>query len=599
MAAPKKPGIRVAAIVAVVVAMVGASLYGSGEYAAARVREDVALGASHRLEVYTVSLHNAVEKFAYFPFTVSLNGDLAHLIARPNDEALRARVNSYLETVNDQAAAAVLYVMNGDGVTVASSNWKEPQSFLGLRLGFRPYFGDAMQGRQGRFYGVGSTTGLPGYFISAPVRDGERIVGAVAVKVSLDKMEASWNEATEKVMVLDRYGIVFLTSDPDWKFRTLTPLSEEARAYLGSTRQYGRDRFDALELNTASKLAELFDGKRRQSFVIEQREVSPLGWRLVLLADATPVLVAARTARIGGALVLFTLFVLMLYVHQRRRRIHEALAARTALEQAHQGLERKVEERTADLVTANRELRDAQAELVQAAKMAVLGQMAAGITHELNQPLTAMRSLAENASTLIANGSVGEVKENLRLIARLVDRMGKITGQLRDFSRKSPGDAQPVALNSAIAEALALLDRRIQEQRVRIVQDLPSAPTWVLFDPIRLQQVLVNLVRNALDALREKDEGGAIEITASAEDDRIHLAVADNGPGIPHEALPHVFDPFFTTKPAGVGLGLGLGVSLAIAREYGAALEAANGKSGARFTLSLERCKSQEGDRGG
>lgn len=599
---------------AAVLLAAAALLYASGEFAARKAREEVGRAASHRLEVYATSLHNAIEKFAYFPFTVSLNPDLARLIAAPEDRALQERASAYLETVNREAGATVLYLMNAEGLTVASSNSRSPQSYVGLRFGYRPYFIEATQGRQGRFYGVGTVTGLPGYFISAPVRSDGRIVGVVAVKVSLDALETSWKEANEKVMVVDRYGIAFLTSEPAWKFRTLKPLSAEALAYMRQTRQYGRDSFDGLELRAErtddgpGRLAVLAGGAS-QPYVIEERELPVLGWRLMLLADAAPVARAATTARIGSALLLAILLVLALYWMQRRRRIRDTRAAQAALMHAHHELERKVEERTADLSSANqalaaevqsrirteKELRDAQAELVQAAKLAVLGQMAAGVTHELNQPLTALRSLAENASLLLANDRTPQADENLKLIAQLVDRMGKITGQLRNFSRKSAGDEQPVEVQTAVAEALALFEQRIGQQKVSVVQRLPSATAFVLFDPIRLQQVLVNLLRNALDAVRGRPDA-RIEIAAQVDGERIELSVEDNGPGIPVQDLPHLFDPFYTTKPTGEGLGLGLAVSLAIAREYGASLEADNrAAGGARFALRLRACQPAEG----
>lgn len=577
-----RPLLRLLAL-GVTLGVMAGLLHLASEWAAARAVAEVSRSATQRLEIYAASLNDAIERFAYFPATISLNEDLAALIAAPGDAALGRRVNAYLETAAQTSGAIVLYMMDARGITLASSNWNTPLSYVGMNFGFRPYVQEGLAGRQGRFYAVGVVTGTPGYFISAPVRRNGRVIGTVAIKVSLDATEAHWRETGEKVMVVDRAGIVSLSSDPQWKFRVLQPLDAAARQQLAQTRQYEREHFEPLALDVAGdggrRVSELRDGVLRH-YVRVARELPGHEWRLLLLADARPVAEAVRTARFLVALVLLAAMLLVLYWIQRRRRIRDKLAAQHALERAHADLERQVEMRTADL-------RNAQTELVQAAKMAVLGQMAAGVTHELNQPLTAMRSLAENARRFLEQQNAAQADRNLQLIAQLVERMGRITGQLRNFSRKSQGDAQPVALAAAVADALTLLEQRIHAEGV-VVELAPAlAAAVVRFDPLRLQQILINLLRNALDALTATPQP-AIEIGVRDEGERLVLTIADNGPGIDAAVLPRVFDPFFTTKPAGEGLGLGLAVSLAIARDYGAQLEAlAPAGAGARFELRL------------
>jgi hypothetical protein len=187
-----------------------ALLWASGELAARRAGDDVRAAARHRLEVYSTSLSAVLEKYSYLPYTVAQNPDLQQLIAHPDDAQARARVNDYLARVNREAGALVLYAMGADGTTQGSSNWDTPESYVGMNFGFRPYVLDAMQGRTGGFYGVGVTTHVAGYFISAPVRDGQgRPIGVVAVKVSLAEMENSWRRASDRVLVVDRNGIAF------------------------------------------------------------------------------------------------------------------------------------------------------------------------------------------------------------------------------------------------------------------------------------------------------------------------------------------------------------------------------------------------------
>ncbi|MEC4590803.1 MULTISPECIES: sensor histidine kinase [Nitrospirillum] len=550
-------------------------------HAERRAVEAVAADARHRLEIYANNLDSAVERFDYLPSVAARDPAVAALAAAGfghTDPAEVDRVNRYLEAVNASAGSAVLYLMDAEGRTVASSNWNRPDSYLGVDFSYRPYFKDARDQGVGRFYGVGTVTRLPGYFIAAPVeRDGRR-VGVLAVKIVLDALEDGWRTSHDAVLVADRFGIVFLSSNPEWKFRARRPLDPDTVTYLNETREYVGLDHPPLVLPRSL---------RTHPDLLVERGLSRYGWTIALAADAHPVAQAAATARIGLALLLLLALAIGLYVRQRVKRLREQRLAKAALDRAYQDLERQVEARTADL-------RDAQAELVQAAKLAMIGQVAAGVTHELNQPLTALRALADNARLLLDQGRQAEVSQNLTHIAGLVDRMAKISSQLRNFSRRSEGPAQPVALPGAVQEALALLDRRLKEARVQVTVDVPEVT--VAFDPVRLQQVLVNLIRNAEDATAGVAEPRiAITAVPALLDQRaaVRVTVADNGPGLDPAVRDRLFDPFVTTKPGGQGLGLGLAISLAITQEYGGQLEARDGdardgeNTGAVFLLTL------------
>jgi two-component system C4-dicarboxylate transport sensor histidine kinase DctB len=271
------------------------------------------------------------------------------------------------------------------------------------------------------------------------------------------------------------------------------------------------------------------------------------------------------------------------------------------LQRAHDELERKVEERTADLSAANirlqeevaertraeRTLRAAQNELVQAGKLAVIGQLSAGVAHELNQPLAALRTLSGNARKFLERGDQETAAGNLDRIAELVDRMGRLTGQLKSFARKSSGQPQAVALRRAVDNALFLLEQRLKRAHAAVDIDLPDDELHVWCDANRLEQVLVNLAGNALDAM----EGGgepALSISGHRQGDRIVLQVRDRGPGLDEEVRAHLFEPFFTTKEAGNGLGLGLPISAGIVADFGGSLSGDNHpEGGAVFTLEI------------
>jgi C4-dicarboxylate-specific signal transduction histidine kinase len=260
-----------------------------------------------------------------------------------------------------------------------------------------------------------------------------------------------------------------------------------------------------------------------------------------------------------------------------------------------------VTERTADLVATNKQLnreiaereraelvlRKAQEQLIHAGKMAALGQMSAGITHELNQPLAALRTLSDNARVLLAANRTGEVQSNLTLISQLTERMAKITGQLKAFARKSPLQLSRVSVRHSLGNALALLEQRLRTGRIVITQDLPENDVEVLGDPNRLEQVLVNLIVNALDAMHSAD-ARHLHIAVSERAGRVSIAVRDSGTGIAADVLPQLFEPFVTTKEPGAGLGLGLAISSGIIGEFGGSLVAANRpEGGAEFTIDL------------
>ncbi|UMY17888.1 ATP-binding protein [Methylobacterium organophilum] len=590
-------------------ALTGATLFAvlaAGEIAETRVGASLAGDARQRAEIYARSLEGAIERFGYLPAAAALDLNVRRLLEHPEDPALIATVNGYLETLNGAAGATVLYLLKPSGLTIAASNWNTSQSYVGVDFNYRPYFTEAMQGRIGRFYAVGTLTGIPGYFIAAPVVIDGQVRGAVATKVTLDALEAVWREGTDRVLVTDANGIVFLASDPAFKFRATRPVEAEARKAIARTRQYEREDFARLRLGEAEAggvpLVTNSDVAPKARLIAEEKALPLYGWRLLLFADAAPMALAGRSARLGMTLALVVLGLIGLYWRQHLRRARESRAARTALEAAQRELEAKVAARTADLSAANAklageieerrraegELRAAQDELVQAAKMATLGQMAAGITHELNQPLTAMRGLAENAGAFLRQGRTEEAEANLGRITTLVDRLGKITGQLRGFARRSAPEKVGVDLAGTLSESLAILAPRIRASGARVTTDLDPEAARVAFEPIRLSQILVNLVGNALDAVKGRP-GAEVAVRSRREGGRVVLTVADNGPGLPPPTLARVFDPFFSTKPAGEGLGLGLPISLAIAREFGATLQPrVRPEGGLAFDLTLE-----------
>jgi two-component system, NtrC family, C4-dicarboxylate transport sensor histidine kinase DctB len=569
----------------------------------------------HRLELYAAALESELAKYEYLPDLLTLERDIISLLRNPADSTLVRAANERLEGINRSSRTAVLYILDDKGLTLASSNWNEEASFVGVDLSYRPYFQEAMRRGSGRFYAIGTTSGIPGFFFARALSDGERTLGVGALKVSIDHLEQTWAGSTDIVLAADANGVIFLSSNPQWRFHTLGPLPPAAAQRIATTRQYWNMQLTSLRVEVKKVLP---DGARAvtvdanegewqpNSDYLELRQPVPeAGWNLILLSSRRPVHELRQLAVALAALLSAFLLLLILYARQRRRAMAQSLAAKEALERANNALERNVTERTADLLTANTHLqremserRRAEEGLVQAGKLAALGQMAAGITHELNQPLAALRTLSANAGVFLQRGRMDDAVNNLEVIGEVIDRMGKITGQLKAFARKDRVQLRPISLKRSLANALFLLGQRIREQRVAITEEWPDGDVWALGDSTRLEQVIVNLAANAMDAMVGEAQPRMM-IAVTEVGDRVQIAVRDNGPGIPEQHRSRLFEPFFTTKETGQGLGLGLVISIGIARELGGDLTAANRpEGGAEFVLGLQQAPKEPLDAG-
>ncbi|MCK6411529.1 MAG: ATP-binding protein [Azonexus sp.] len=577
---------------------------------------DLQATGMHRLELYSASLEREIGKYAFLPGTLTLQPEVLRLLTRPQAQTA-AGVNAFLEQLNERAGTLSIYVIDRDGQVRASSNWRRPDSFVGEDLSFRPYFRDALANGNGRFFGIGTTRGEPGYYLSSALAADGEILGVAVIKVGLESLEKSWSTVEAPVLVGDENGVVILSSVADWKFTTLRPLDDETRKAFDHTQQYNRRALQPLRIKD---LAALDHGARLVRiarewpematvypvvgrFLTQSRPLPGTPWTLTVFSHLEQVDDLAQSRAALAAIAAACLCMLGAIVNERRRHLRDRLAAREALQKAHDELERKVEERTADLSTANQQLQDeiaeriraertlraAQDELVQAGKLAVIGQLSTGIAHELNQPLAALRTLSGNTGRFLERGDLDTARTNLGRIADLVDRMGRITGQLRNFARKSDGQSAPVPLCHAVDNALGLLEARLRRASAVVERSCPADEPVALCDANRLEQVLINLIGNALDAMAGQ-AAPRIELSWDSAAGRIRLAVRDHGPGLSAEAEQHLFEPFFTTKPAGDGLGLGLAISAGILRDFGGSLHGSNHPDGgAVFTLELPR----------
>ncbi|UZM11967.1 ATP-binding protein [Pseudomonas kielensis] len=540
---------------------------------------DDAQRANQQLALYATSLHTLIERYRALPAVLALDPELRSALTGPVSPQQQDALNQKLEKINGAAQSSTLELLDRNGLAIAASNWRLPSSYVGHNYGFRPYFSQTRSQGTGRFYAVGVTSGIPGYFLSSAVLgDNNEFLGAMVVKLEFPELEREWRQGTDTLLVSDARGIVFIANQPGWRYRLLEALSPTDLAELKATRQYDKqtlvplphERLRRFDDNSYLVRVEGPDGPAQ--YLWESLPLSTEGWTLHLLRRPQVAFEDLRNAALAAAGVWLTLVFVLLFLSQRWR-------IAKLRQRSREELERLVEERT-------RELRTAQDGLVQSAKLAALGQMSAALAHEINQPLTAQRMQLATLRLLLDHGRVDDAYKALRPLDDMLTRMAALTGHLKTFARKSPsGLREPLDLAAVVDQAMHLLEVRLRDEQIHCTVDLVR-PARVRGDAIRLEQVLINLLRNALDAMRDKPLK-RLHIRLEADQQLWRLSVTDSGGGIDEQDLPNVFDPFFTTKPVGDGLGLGLAVSFAIIHELGGRLTAENHGDGARFTVTL------------
>jgi two-component system C4-dicarboxylate transport sensor histidine kinase DctB len=577
--------------------------------------DTVRTNATNRLDLFASALEGMLNRLEHVPATIQLNRDVVALLRPRSGPASAAPVNLYLHQLNAQLGSLAVYVLNERGVVVASSNAGEPGSFVGEDLAFRPYFIRALSGEVGRHFAIGNTSRQPGYFLANPIRDQGRVIGVAVIKISLAPVAEAWAMLGVPALIADDNQIIVLSSRPGWLYQSLGQpdldkvIDFQIRQLYLSNRPH---RFAAAQALQAARPAEAAQGlllrgntlgpDLGREVLAQGKALDKMHWQLWAFTDVDPVRKQALTVCLLSIVAAGFVGLLWLVVAQRQRMVRQKLAAKRMLERSHAELENKVARRTSALAQTNDRLRhevteriqaeltlrQAQDELVQAAKMAVVGQMSAGITHEITQPLGAIRTLAGNSQGFLERGDLDTVRSNLGVIARLTDQMGDIVQSLKRFARKAPPQARATDVAQAVHNALLLFMPRIRQDDVTLVNDCPDSGPQAWCDPNRLEQVIVNLVGNALDALRGQPRRELRLHTTAGADGRVQLMVDDTGPGIGPELQAQLFAPFFTTKPQGHGLGLGLTISRDIIQSFSGELRATNRpEGGARFTIDL------------
>lgn len=561
---------------------------------------DLGARGAATLGLAVAALDGQLRRYDRLPALIAQQPVIHDALDTPSDPGAIDAANTYLRDTARLLQASDIYVMGLDGTTLAASNFDQPHSFVGGNFAFRPYFRDALTQGEGRFYALGTTSRVRGFYFGAPVQVAGAVLGVLVIKIDLDSIEAGWRGADYEVIVTDPEDIVFMATHPAWTFGATRPLSPEVRARIAGTRRYADATphdlpITALTGPDGAALWRFGEGDGHEYRVLAQA-MPQADWTVQVLLDTAAARQQALTRLALGALAVGLAALAAVIVGQRRLRLRERLALQA---EARAGLERRVDERTAELAALNRRLaaevaertatedrlRATQADLVQAGKLAALGQMSAALSHEFNQPLGAARNFAENAQLLIDRGRIPEAREAVGRIEALIGRMAELSKHLRNFARKPNTQLSDVPLLEALAAVQDILGWRLRDTKVTLMQDVP--PLVVRAGPVRLQQVLVNILSNALDAIGDGD-ARRIHVQARSEGGHAIITVADSGPGVAPQLVERIFDPFFSTKGVGKGLGLGLSISYNIVRDFGGTLSVANApEGGAVFTVTL------------
>ncbi|MBH9427593.1 two-component system sensor histidine kinase DctB [Pseudomonas aeruginosa] len=559
----------------VILALLLAPLLWPLQYFAERYySEQLAEQNRQTLDLYVANLLGTLRRYEELPQILGGLPVLRQALQQPGDPLLQKIANEALADIRRRTGADVIYLLQPDGTTQVASNWAQADSFVHRNFAFRPYYREAMQGRLARFFGLGTTSIKRGYYFASAVKEGSRIIGVLVVKVDLEHIERLWGNSPEQLLVIDNYGVVILSSREDWRFHASRPLSAAERDEIHANIPYPVQDPKPLRLQQSAWLS-------------QSRTLPETGWTVSIYAPRTLIERPVRSVLlIGGATLLALLLLLTLLTLSRRHYLD-----RIALEaEAKRQLEERVLERTRELENANaqlqqevhereqaqRELMRAQDEVVQAGKLTALGTMSASISHELNQPLAAIRSYADNARVLLDHQRTEDARGNLEQISDLTTRMASIIAHLKAYARGARRAPENVQLQPAIEDALSMVASRRRAMNVELLRDVPDAPLWVQAGETRLRQILGNLLTNALDALAEKAPPRRLWVIASQDQHGVPLTLRDNGPGFSEDALAPAHEPFFPTKTTAKGLGLGLAICDNLLRALGGRLEMGN-----------------------
>jgi two-component system C4-dicarboxylate transport sensor histidine kinase DctB len=538
----------------------------TNQFLTERFTETTRNRADVRLTLYAGNLVSELQRNSVVPQLLARDPDLISALASSD----YTRTTLRLISLGREIGSASMFLFDVDGRVVAATD----RNRLGASHRGAPYITDALRSNATVFTALPLPTGGYGFYYSRRIDANGAPVGVIAVQVDLARLARGWAGTQDAVFVTDSSGTIVLSTDTRWRGQTESEIAFAAgpdsvmQRAIQATRGWG-----------PSPAAAYVGG---EAVLRRETRVPFQGWKMVSFTTY-----ASVRERVNGILALeimgfAILLALGFWVSSRKATSRLVLFQRESAEL--RALNARLQREIAEREKVERTLEVAEQSLAQSSKLAVLGEMSAAVSHELNQPLAAMKTYLAGARLLLQRKRADEALASFQRIDDLIDRMGAITRQLKSYARKGSDAFEPFDARAAISSALAMMEPQLKTRKVTITRTLPSSPVMILGDRLRLEQVLINLLRNALDATKSTRDP-AVEIIL-AQGDAVSLTVRDNGPGI--EDLDALFEPFYTTKGAGDGVGLGLAISSGIVNDMGGRLTAHNAPSGgAVFEISL------------
>ena len=558
------------------------------------------LKASESVVIYQDDLNDELARFSFLPYVVARD---EHLIKWSFNEPNKA--NLALENIVKASGTTNLYILDNKGTTLASSNWRSDVSFVGKNFAFRPYFLDAMSGNNGYFFGIGTTSKLPGFYISSPVRNGENIIAVAVTKLNLSALEKSWKDSGETIFVTNEDGVVVLSSESEWKYHALLPLSQPQKEKIKKQKQFAGLKLDLLTGQPQKNINNIdIDGT---PFLYETVSIDSANWKIHYLLPKTNItqLTIITWAKTGSIAMGLIAFLLLLRLIQSRWRLKISRQESIDLRKLNDQLTIEIAQRH----EMEKELLIAQKDIKRTSKLAAMGQLSASIIHELGQPLSAMKNYIASAQLPPKKGetSANNEKSILPKLDALVIRMTKISKQLKFFMRINERELQIFDIKDSLHKALELLSSDLKKDGIKLTTNYEEKSFMVRAGKVRMEQVFTNLINNARFALHESEkklitinietadnEALAFNLLTTTEAWKspvkkiLKVIIKDTGKGMSEDTLQALFDPFYTTKPSGISLGLGLTISSNIIHEFNGTLTAMNNPDqGASFIITL------------
>lgn len=552
-----------------------------------------------------------VKRYEFIPYSLATNEYIINFlkkIDKKNDDYVE--LNQYLSTIKKQTHALALYLLDEHGEVVSSSDDDDDKSALGYNLSHRPYFKQAEPNKTIGYFGVGISSSVSGYYQANGIYINGVKKGVAVTKINLNNHMKN-NNNNYYTVLLDRSKIVAYSSNPDWSYHVVNTLSLE-----DSKKIINEKRYDNAVIQGEDVKWELSMGHRAGIAFVNNAhyvycynyipEINMIIAGLVPLSqivwDALPYIIAVN-------LMLALILILIYTMNQRGQIIKLKLEKQQALEIKKEKLEFIINQRTNELFKRSKQLeaeiqermstekvlRDTQNELLHKEKLATIGKLSVGLAHEINQPLSAINMLSANALKLIDIGAADEAKDNLLRVLKSVDFIGRLSNQLRTFSRSKDDSVGPVSVSASLDNAMLLISHLFRQHDCRFTKLSIDVDVWCMCNNIRLEQVFVNILSNALDAVIENQTEKIVTAEWAIENNFAVIKIEDNGVGIAEENSGKIFDPFFTTK-LNRGLGLGLSISADIIQSYNGTLSAGNGKAGACFEIRLPLANINEGN---